>query len=108
MSKTLQKIAQALTLKSPTERKTIKRRALRVEALENRELFAVAPLAPLGSKSTLLIPAYTSPVRFTADFSDTASKNELGYFFVDGPDGRLTRRQDADIDSKPLLNAQGQ
>jgi cyanophycinase len=108
MSKTLQKIAQALTLKSQTERKTIKRRALRVEALENRELFAVAPLAPLGSKSTLLIPAYTSPVRFTADFSDTASKNELGYFFVDGPDGRLTRRQDADIDSKPLLNAQGQ
>ncbi|MFM8189363.1 MAG: hypothetical protein ACKN85_12865, partial [Pirellula sp.] len=117
MSPTLRKLASSIGLLSLSERcqsarfktrdqgKITKRRALRVESLENRELFAIAPLAPLGSKSTLLIPAYTSPVRFSADFSDTASKNELGYFFVDGPDGRITLKQDADIDSAPALSA---
>jgi hypothetical protein len=113
MNQALRKIARSLTSLSFAARlkgkaQTIKRRSLRVEALENRELFAIAPLAPLGAKSTLLIPAYTSPVRFTADFSDTASKNELGYFFVDGPDGRITLKQDPDIDSAPALNTQGQ
>ncbi|MFN6400384.1 MAG: hypothetical protein ACK449_10850 [Planctomycetota bacterium] len=120
MSQTLRKVTSAIGLLSLSERyqrarlktrdqgKTTQRRALRVESLESRELFAIAPLAPLGSKSTLLIPAYTSPVRFTADFSDTASKNELGYFFVDGPDGRITLKQDTDIDSAPALSAQVQ
>ncbi len=113
MSQTLRKIARSLTSFSfvarlKVQEQTIKRHSLRVEVLESRELFAIAPLAPLGAKSTLLIPAYTSPVRFTADFSDTASKNELGYFFVDGPDGRITLKQDRDIDSAPALNTQGQ
>ena len=109
MNQTLRKIARSLTSLSFAARlkgqeQTIKLHSLRVEALENRQLFAIAPLAPLGAKSTLLIPAYTSPVRFTADFSDTDSKNELGYFFVDSSDGRITLKQDRDIDSAPALN----
>lgn len=119
MIQTLQKIARSWISETLVSRlvkmrqrvngqeQSIQRRSMQVEALENRELFASAPFAPLGAKSTLFIPAYTSPVRFSADFSDTASKNELGYFFVDGPDGRITLKQNADIDSAPALNTQG-
>jgi cyanophycinase-like exopeptidase len=113
MGSIINKLTQAIRRFSRSRRlrpseKPLGRRFLKLESLESRELFAAAPIAALGSKSTLLIPAYTSPVRFTVDFSDTASKNELGYFYVDGPDGRITRRQDADLNSPPALNAKGQ
>ncbi len=109
----LQKIFNRPTLKksrflSALNKSAPRRRVLRVEALESRRLFAIAPFAPLGSKSTLLIPAGTTPVHFFADYSDTSSKNELGYFFVDGPDARITRRIDPDLDSSPALDSQSQ
>ncbi|MEK0426304.1 MAG: hypothetical protein RJB11_2395 [Planctomycetota bacterium] len=69
MNQTLRKIASLLSSNALTERKS-KQRALRVEALENRELFAVAPLAPLGSKSTLL--SY-SPLNVTRIASGTTT-----------------------------------
>ena len=43
-----------------------------------------------GNLSTLLIPIGTTPVHFFADYRESPHNNELGYFFMDGPDGRIT------------------
>ena len=93
--------------KQDLKKSTVRRRSLRVEALEARQLFAIAPFAPLGNKSTMLVPGFESPVHFTVDTANTTSKNTLGYFYVDGADGRLTQRQSPDIDSPPLLDSKG-
>lgn len=82
-------------------------RGCRFESLEQRQLFALAPIARLGDLSTLLIPTGTSPVHFFADYRESPHNDELGYFFVDGPDGRITKRQDSDPFGTPLLSADG-
>ncbi len=62
------------------------RNSLRVfEQLEARQLFAVAPLAPLGAKSTLLIPTGETPVHFFWDYRSSPSNDELGTSLSTGP-----------------------
>lgn len=90
-----------------------------VETLEVRQTFSVAPLdlepiapAPrtlrsLGDQAVLLVPTGESPVHFFFDSRDSAADDELGYFFVDGPDGRITKRVDDDPDGEPLLSDAG-
>lgn len=99
----------AVLVRSPSRRDRSKRqrRAHTFERLEIRQLFAIAPLAPLGAKSTLLVPTGETPVHFFLDASSTPSHDELGYFFVDGPDGRITRHVDNDPTAPPLLHANG-
>ena len=82
-------------------------RGCHFESLEPRQLFAIAPISHLGNLSTLLIPTGTTPVHFFADYRESPHNNELGYFFVDGPDGRITKRQDSDPFGAPLLTADG-
>ena len=82
-------------------------RGCRFESLEQRQLFAIAPIGRLGDLSTLLIPTGTTPVHFFADYRESPHNDELGYFFVDGPDGRITKRQDSDPFGAPLLSADG-
>lgn len=77
------------------------------EALERRQLMAIAPFAPLGDKAALLIPTGESRVHFFWDYRDSAFNDELGYFFVDGPDGRITQRVDNDPDGDPILDSSG-
>ena len=97
--------------KSPSRRTEVKRRKgtrnCRIESLESRQLFAIAPIAHLGDLSTLLIPTGTTPVHFFADYRESPHNDELGYFFVDGPDGRITKHQDSDPFGTPLLSANG-
>lgn len=82
-------------------------RGCRFESLETRQLFAIAPIAHLGDLSTLLIPTGTTPVHFFADYRESPHNDELGYFFVDGPDGRITKRVDSDPFGTPLLSSDG-
>ena len=49
-----------------------------------------------------------SLANFRLDHLDTTFQNELGYYFVDGPDGRITLREDGDPSAAPILNSQGQ
>ncbi len=99
--------ARVLSHKSSARQDRRAKRVRTFEQLENRQLFAIAPLAPLGAKSTLLIPTGETPVHFFLDSRSTPNNDELGYFFVDGPDGRITRRVDNDPESPPLLHANG-
>ena len=78
------------------------------EPLEMRQLMAIAPIAPLGDKSTLLIPTGQTPVHFFWDYRDSVFNDELGYFFVDGPDGRITKRVGNDPDGDPILSPSGE
>jgi hypothetical protein len=82
-------------------------RRCRVETLESRQMFSIAPIAPLGDLSTMLVPSGTSPVHFFWDYRDSSSNDELGYFFVDGPDGRITKRASGDPEGAPVLTPNG-
>lgn len=92
-------------------------RRLQLERLELRanlssiagfaEEAAPRSLRGLGDASALLIPTGETPVHFFLDARHTPSENELGYFFVDGPDGRITKRVDDDPDGQPILGSDG-
>lgn len=96
----------------------VRRRRLALESLEarvNPSGFAAAAVqgwfpaksSGLGASSAMLIPTGETPVHFFLDAQHTTSANELGYFFVDGPDGRITRREDNDPDGAPILGGDG-
>jgi len=70
-------------------------------------MYAIAPFSPLGNQSALLIPTGTTPVHFFGDYRETNWNNELGYFFVDGPDGRITKREGGELDGSPVLSSNG-
>ncbi len=95
-----------LSLGGPKRRPRPERRC-RFETLENRQLMAIAPIAPLADKSALLIPTGATPVHFFWDYRDSVFDDELGYFFVDGPDGRITKRTGNDPDGDPVLSPSG-
>jgi cyanophycinase len=95
---------------------------MQMELLESRQNFAVASpmvmdpptavapstLRPLAANSVLLVPTGETPVHFFLDGRNTNTADELGYFFVDSPDGRITKRIDNDPLGDPLLDANGQ
>ena len=98
-----------------------RRRVCQIELLERREVFAVesaevwgpGPIVgsrlglPVGDKAAMLVPSGESPVHFWIDSRSTVNNDELGYFLVDGPDGRITVRQGGDPDAAPVLDGQG-
>ena len=106
-------------ISSKASRRT--RRVSHVEQLERREVFAVetaevwgpGPILgtrlglPVADKGTMLVPSGESPVHFWIDSRNTVNNDELGYFLVDGPDGRITVRQGGDPDAAPALDGQG-
>lgn len=72
-------------------------------------------LAPLATNSdprmrdllepaTMLIPTGETPVHFFLDAVDSVFQDEIGYFFVDGPDGRITRRTDGDPTNDAIIS----
>lgn len=65
------------------------------------------PVQPLGDGATLLVPTGDSPVHFFWDFRETTYDDELGFFRVDGPDGRITEREAGDPWGAPLLADDG-
>ncbi len=65
------------------------------------------PAPSLGAKATLLVPT-GGPVHFFLDASNTTHQDELGFFYVDGPDGRITKRVNGDPTGQPLLGPNGQ
>jgi cyanophycinase-like exopeptidase len=69
---------------------------------------ASATATPLGEKAALLVPTSWTDVHFFWNFPKaTVNKDEVGFFYVDGPDGRITLRTDGDPDGAPLLDADG-
>jgi cyanophycinase len=100
-------------------RRVVERRGLTLECLERREVFSASGLAglpwrltghdgvPVGDKDVMIVPSGESPVHFFLDSRNTRYNDELGYFFTDGPDGRITRRVDDNPDGLPLLDSQG-
>src|SRR5262249_16441056 len=62
---------------------------------------------PTGNQDVMLVPSGESPVHFFVDSRNTSFNDELGYFFTDGPDGRITKRVDDDPDGLPLLDSHG-
>ena len=83
-----------------------------LQVLEARQLLSSsmigATAGDLAKPSAMETGQRYSLATFRIDYSDTTSQNELGYYFVDGPDGRITLREDGDPTGAPLLNAQGQ
>jgi cyanophycinase len=95
-----------------------RRRRLELESLETRlnpsglasaavQSWFPSKSSGLGESSAFLIPTGETPVHFFLDAAHTSSSNELGYYFVDGPDGRITRREDNDPDGAPILGSDG-
>jgi hypothetical protein len=78
------------------------------EVLEYRQLLSVTA-ASTAAGGTLLVPGseMAMKVHFFADSQNTPYQDELGYFYVDGPDGRITLRQGDDPKGAPLLDASG-
>jgi cyanophycinase len=76
------------------------------EVLEYRQLLSVTA-ASTAASGTLLVPSGDMQVHFFADSQNTPYQDELGYFYVDGPDGRITLRQGDDPTGAPLLDASG-
>lgn len=46
-------------------------------------------------------------VHFVCELHNAAGRCEVGFFFVDGPDGRITRRRGGSPEGVPLLSAAG-
>ncbi|MFM8250642.1 MAG: cyanophycinase [Planctomycetota bacterium] len=116
------RVAKQLRGRAVSNRRPGRRRAMQMELLESRQNFAVASsmvvdpptavapnsLRPLAANSVLLVPTGETPVHFFLDGRNSNTSDELGYFFVDGPDGRITKRIDNDPLGDPLLDANGE
>jgi cyanophycinase len=83
-----------------------------LQVLESRQLLSSsmigATAGDLAKPAAMETGQRYSLANFRIDHFDTTSQNELGYYFVDGPDGRITLREDGDPTGAPLLNSQGQ
>jgi hypothetical protein len=77
------------------------------EVLEYRQLLSVSA-AGTAASGTLLVPSSQMQVHFFADSQNTPYHDELGYYYVDGPDGRITLREGDNPTGAPLLDANGQ
>jgi cyanophycinase len=67
-----------------------------------------ATAGDLAKPSSMETGQRYSLANFRIDHLDTAAQNEFGYYFVDGPDGRITLRDESDPSGAPLLNSLGQ
>jgi len=83
-----------------------------LQVLESRQLLSSSMLGAtagdLAKPSAMETGANYRPVHFRVDHVDTTTQNELGYFYVDGPDGRITLREGGDPSAAPILNSLGQ
>lgn len=80
------------------------------EVLEQRQLLSISTAgtaAATAASGALLVPSSEMQVHFFADAQKTPYHDELGYFYVDGPDGRITLREGDDPNGAPLLDANG-
>ncbi|MCY2996411.1 MAG: cyanophycinase [Planctomycetota bacterium] len=67
----------------------------------------LAPVRFLGPDEAALLVPEKAELHFVGDFRDAVGSDEVGFFYVDGPDGRITRRQDGVPEGLPLLGADG-
>ena len=67
-----------------------------------------ATAGDLAKPSAMATEGRYNPVHFYLDSQETGFQNELGFYFVDGPDGRITLRDGGDPEGAPLLDAKGQ
>ncbi len=68
----------------------------------------LAPVRSQGSDAAALLVEEKAVVHFDCDFGDAVGNDEVGFFYVDGPDGRITRRRGGAPQGLPLLSADGQ
>ncbi len=68
---------------------------------------SLAPLHPQGPDEAALLVQERAVVHFVCDFRGPVGNDEVGFFYVDGPDGRITRRGSGAPDGIPLLGADG-